>query len=58
MLCEKNPPGLGHSDWRSTQVLKKKSSQLAFADSETFCQRIYALVCAIKGAVSDESERA
>jgi hypothetical protein len=49
---------LGHSDWRSTQVLKKKSSQLAFADAETFCQRIYALVCAIKGAVGDESERA
>jgi hypothetical protein len=58
VLGEKDPPRLGHGNWRSSQVLQKQSPQLALANAKAFCKRIHAFTLAIEGTLSDERQRA
>jgi hypothetical protein len=58
VFSEQDPPRLGHGNGRSSEVLEKQSSQLAFANAKAFCERIHAFTFAIEGTFSDKRQRA
>ena len=58
VLGEKHASGLGHSDWRRSEMLKKQSPQLTLANAKPFCKRIHAFTFAIEGTLGDQRQRA
>jgi hypothetical protein len=58
VLGEKHTPGLCDSNGRRSEMLKKQSPELTFANAKTLGKCFHRFTFAIEGTVGDERERA